>query len=206
MELSLVCSLYPCAIWNYILHLQVCCIWQPQQSDQSSSASPAELTALGIPWGTDTTGTPEQGNGMSWLVPIENSLSSLAMPSLHCVLTGMEQRSFFSSYLTGNSYLQHFLSDIFITAPRHSLQPLTSTLRISRISPCHNCTRSNGTHFWGQSCAISVTSTPGPAQQGLNQSWLLQGGRNTFSKHSLTSRPCACWLEGAAKDRWQWSK
>lgn len=54
MELSLVCSLYPCAIWNYILHLQVCCIWQPQQSDQSSSASPAELTALGIPWGTDT--------------------------------------------------------------------------------------------------------------------------------------------------------
>lgn len=62
---------------------------------------------------------------MSWLVPIENSLSSLVMPSLHCVLTEMEQRSFFSSYLTGNSYLQHFLTDIFITAPGRSLQALT---------------------------------------------------------------------------------
>lgn len=47
---------------------------------------------------------------------------------------------------------------------------------------------------------------PGPAQQGLNQSWLLHGGRNAFSKHSPTPCPCACWLEGAAKDRRQWSK
>lgn len=81
-------------------------------------------TSTGLPFSTGHNGA-EQGNGMSWLVPIENSLSSLAMPSLHCVLTRMEQRSFFSSYLTGNSYLQHFLPDIFITAPRHSLQALT---------------------------------------------------------------------------------
>lgn len=118
---------------------------QPAQVSSQLWASLGAQTHTSTPFSTDRDGA-EQGNGMSWLVPIENSLSSLAMPSPHCVLTGMEQRSFFSSHSTGNSYLQHFLPDIFLTAPGHSLQALTSTLRISQISPCHNLT-SNGTHF-----------------------------------------------------------
>lgn len=108
-------------------------IWQSQQSDQSSSPSPAELTAMGIPWGTDThkhspslLHRPWQGRAGKCCELAGAYWKQLwPCPPLHCVLTRMEQRSFFSSYLTGNSYLQHFLPDIFITPPRHSLQALT---------------------------------------------------------------------------------
>lgn len=220
MKLSLVCSPYPCAIWNYILCLQVQRIWQSQQ-DQSSSPSPAELTAMGIPWDTDThkhlpslflrlwwgrAGKWHELVGAYWKQP---ELSGDALPPLcpdwdgakvlFFLLFNRKQLSATLPHRYFHNRTRTFLTGTdlnFEDIPNFSLPQVYQQQwhPVLRAAPRHFC----DFHPGHSSCQ--------PAQQGLNQSWLLHGGRDTFSKHSPTLCSCACWLEGATKDRGQWSK
>lgn len=74
------------------------------------------------------------------------------MPSLHCVLAGMEQRSFFSSDLTGNTsatpppchFHDHAKMFLFIGTDLNSLVPLISPYTITCTATASS---SRGSHL-----------------------------------------------------------